>query len=451
MKISFHGAAREVTGSCILIETGKTKFLVDCGLFQNHDHNYERNFSGFDFDPREINFVLLTHAHLDHCGRLPKLYELGFRGKIYSTMATKDLAKEIILDLLRVSEREGEPIAFFTENDIDFLMRLFNPVQYGEERRITENISIRLRDAGHILGSTIFEVWVKEGEEEKKLVFSGDIGNPPAPIVNDPDIISGADALFIESTYGDRLHEPKSKGKEMLKKKIIETVEKDGVLIIPVFALERTQELLYELNSLMENKEIPFIQTFLDSPLAIKITGIYKKHYEFFDKEANNLIKSGDDLFEFSGLSLSKTVEDSLIAQRAPTPKLILVGSGMFEGGRINSYLKKYLKHSFTTIMIISYQTEGSLGRHLLNNDDFVNIDGERYDNRAEACTVTSFSSHGDQAFLTNWVEAIKNPKPKKIFVIHGEEETSLSLARSLSKITNKDVVVPEYGEKYDF
>ncbi|MDD5098425.1 MAG: MBL fold metallo-hydrolase [Candidatus Pacebacteria bacterium] len=449
MKISFHGACREVTGSCILVEAGNVKFLVDCGLFQGE--SFEKNYEDFSFDAREINFVLLTHAHLDHCGRFPKLYENGFRGKIYSTMPTMDLSEVIIADALKVSRQEGRepPATFFTEDDIKFLMRLFVPVSYGEERKVSENISVRLRDAGHILGSSIFEVLIKEDGEEKKLVFSGDLGNPPASIVNDPDIISGADVVFIESTYGDRMHESKQKGKDTLKQKILETISKDGVLIIPIFAVERTQEILYELNSMIENKEIPFVQIFLDSPLAIKVTGIYKKYYEFFDKEANNLINSGDDIFEFSGLSLSRTPEESIFAQKASTPKVILVGSGMFEGGRINSYLKRYLKHSFTTILIISFQTEGSLGRKLINNEKTIDIEGKIIENNAETCLATSFSSHGDQAFLTEWIDLIKNPKPKKIFVNHGEEESSITLARVISKATNKDVIVPNYGEIY--
>jgi metallo-beta-lactamase family protein len=450
MKISFHGACREVTGSCILIETGNVKFLVDCGLFQGQ--SFRKNYEDFSFDPREINFVLLTHAHLDHCGRLPKLYEEGFRGRIYSTAPTMDLSEVIIIDSLKVSRQEGResPAKFFTESDVSFLIRLFSPISYGEEKRVSEDISIRLSDAGHILGSSIFEVFIKEGKEEKKLVFSGDLGNPPAPIVNDPDIISGADVVFIESTYGDRMHESKQKGKEILKKKILETISKDGVLIIPIFAVERTQEILYELNSLVENKEIPFVQIFLDSPLAIKVTGIYKKYYNFFDKEAHNLINSGDDLFEFSGLSLSKTPEESVFAQKASTPKVVLVGSGMFEGGRINNYLKRYLNHSFTTILIISYQTEGSLGRKLISKERFINIDGKEIENKAETCLATSFSSHGDQSFLREWVEMIKTPKPIKVFVIHGEEESNIVLANIISKITKKDVVVPHYGETYN-
>ncbi|HNY35931.1 MAG TPA: MBL fold metallo-hydrolase [Candidatus Pacearchaeota archaeon] len=450
MKISFDGACREVTGSCILIESGETKFLVDCGMFQGADSN--KNLEAFSFDPRQIDFVLLTHAHLDHCGRLPKLFADGFCGRIYSTAPTRDLTEIILSDALKVARIEGIPFCapFCTENDISSLINFYTCLKYGEERNINENIRIKMRDSGHILGSSIFEVWINDQGKEKKLVFSGDLGNPPAPIVNDPEFISGADVVFVESTYGDRLHDSKEKGIELLRQKIQETIKKGGVLMIPVFALERTQELLYILNDFIENKKIGNISIFLDSPLAIKATGIYKHYADFYDKESKELISKGDDLFNFKGLEIIKNEAQTGKVDKAMPPKIILAGSGMFEGGKIKSYLKKYLGNSINTLLIISFQSKGSLGINLLQGGEFVEIDGTRIKVLAQVASIFSFSSHGDRAFLFNWIETINKPFPKKIFIIHGEEEASLSLAQALDGVSRGDLIVPKYKEVYE-
>lgn len=450
MKISFHGACREVTGSCILVESGETKFLVDCGMFQSEDEG--KNSVDFSFDPKDIDFVLLTHAHLDHCGRLPKLYMDGFRGRIYSTAPTRDLSEIIMLDALKISREEGKVFCapLCTEGDIFSLMKFFTCFGYGEEREINGSVRIRMRDAGHILGSTSFEVWIKEGDKEKKLVFSGDLGNPPARIVRDPELLSGADVVFIESTYGNRLHEPKEKGREILRRKIEEAIERQGVLIIPVFALERTQELLYELNDFVENKKIPYIPVFLDSPLAVKATGIYRSYPGFYDEEAKALIKGGDDLFDFKGLLMINNRSQSGVALRAIPPKIILAGSGMFEGGRIKGYLKEYLGDPSNTLLIISYQPENSLGSRLIRGEREVEIEGKRIKVRAEISSILSFSSHADQLTLLNWADAIKNPKPKKIFIVHGDEEAGRSLSAVLKGVIKSDVIVPFYGDEYE-
>ncbi|HOF44791.1 MAG TPA: MBL fold metallo-hydrolase, partial [Candidatus Pacearchaeota archaeon] len=306
MKISFNGACKEVTGSCILIETGSTKFLVDCGMFQGK--SYYKNIEDFPFDPEDIDFVLLTHAHLDHCGRLPKIFMEGFRGRIYSTLPTRDLAEIILLDALNVSRIEKKPFVhpLCQEGDIKQLMRFFTCLDYGNKRKINDNIEIRLRDAGHILGSAIFEVWIKEDGITKKLVFSGDLGNMSNPIVKDHEFIDSADLLFIESTYGNRLHESKKMGETILIQEVKNTINKNGVLMIPVFSLERTQEMLYRLNSFFEEQKISGVNVFLDSPLAMKATNIYKQYIDFFDKEAKELIFKGDDIFDFKGFKMVK-------------------------------------------------------------------------------------------------------------------------------------------------
>jgi metallo-beta-lactamase family protein len=308
-----------------------------------------------------------------------------------------------------------------------------------------------MRDAGHVLGSSIFEVWLKDGEKERKLVFSGDLGNPPAPIVKDPELISGADVVFVESTYGNRLHEPKEKGLAILKREIEKVIEKQGVLMVPVFALERTQELLYELNSLIESKKIPYIPVFLDSPLAVKTTGIYKRYSDFYDPEAKTLIERGDDMFDFKGLLMINNPSQSGVAERAIPPKIILAGSGMFEGGRIKRYLKAYLGDSSNTLLTISYQPESSLGKKLINGEKEVEVEGKKINVKAEIAVILSFSSHSDQLTLLNWVDAMNNPKPKKVFVVHGDQNAGQSFATVLKGVIKSDVIVPLSGEKYEF
>ncbi|MFA5431551.1 MAG: MBL fold metallo-hydrolase [Candidatus Paceibacterota bacterium] len=450
MKVSFDGACREVTGSCVLIELEGTKFLVDCGMFQGE--SYDKNLKEFSFNPKEIDFVLLTHAHLDHCGRLPKLFAEGFCGRVYSTAPTRDLTEIILLDALKVAKKENRIFCapLCTERDISFLMGFFTCLKYGEEKGINEKVRIRLRDSGHILGSSIFEVWANDQGKDKKLVFSGDLGNPPAPIVNDPDFISGADIVFVESTYGNRLHEPKKKGIEVLKQKIEETIKKRGVLMIPVFALERTQELLYFLNDFIESNKISGISVFLDSPLAIKATDIYRRYVDFYDKEAKDLIFKGDDLFDFKGLEVIRNESQLGRVDKAELPKIILAGSGMFEGGKIRSYLKKYLGSPLNTLLIISFQPKNSLGRRLLQGEKSIEVDGAKVKVRANVASIFSFSSHGDRSFLYKWIEEISKPYPKKIFIIHGEDDSGESLVQALDGTSKGELIVPFYGTKYE-
>ncbi len=287
MKISFHGSAGEVTGSCILVETKKTKFLVDCGMFQGSRFSRSDNFEPWQFDPKEIDFVLLTHAHIDHSGRLPKLYKDGFNGKVYSTRPTEELTEIILLDSAKLLKEEALKYGselLFKENDVYGVMGLFWSFNYKEKEKISSDVTIRFNDAGHILGSSIIEVWVKDGNKNKKLVFSGDLGNNPVPIVKDTDFIDGADYVIIESTYGGRIHEPSEYRSQLLKKAIMESIGRGGVLMIPVFALERTQEVLYELNHLSETRQISRVPIYLDSPLAISALDIYKRHTNFFDE-----------------------------------------------------------------------------------------------------------------------------------------------------------------------
>lgn len=450
MKVSFCGACREVTGSCILVETSDFKFIVDCGLFQD-DKSKVKNTYRFPFDPLDIDFVLLTHAHTDHCGRLPKLCKEGFCGNIYATSATIELAEQMMADSAKVFLSDDDIAPIYFPSDVESTMKYFSAVPYGKEYSINKNVRIRLSDAGHILGSAVFEVWVKEEGEEIKLVFSGDLGNDNAPIVKDTELIEGADYVFIESTYGVEKHELRSVGRKKLKEEIEEVVKNKGTLIIPVFALERTQEMIFEIKDLFENGGVRNIPVFLDSPLAVRVTDIYKRHTNLFDDDVKKLVgHKKDDIFSFDSFKMTRKKGDSLKFNRMSNPKIVMAGSGMCNGGRVLDYLKKNLPDSNNRLFIISFQVEGSLGRRLAEGEKNVLIGDKKVKVRANVSKTRAFSSHADFPKILNWVSKIKNPLPRNIFVIHGEEESSIDSARLLKESLNLDAIVPEYGKHYE-
>jgi metallo-beta-lactamase family protein len=453
MKISFHGACREVTGSCVLIETKKTKFLLDCGMFQGEHFASNRNYDDFKFDPKEIDFVLLTHAHIDHCGRIPKLYKHGFRGKVYSTAATKDLANLMLEDSAKIIYRESLEAGkspFYSENDAREVMGLFHDLPYNEEIRISSDIKIKLKNSGHVLGSCFFEVWVKEGIEEKKFIYVGDLGNSPSPIIRDLEFADGADIVFTESTYAGIKHESREEGINIIKKAVIDCIKNKGTLMIPIFALEKVQEVLYELNTLVENKRIPYVPIYLDSPLAIKTTDVYKNHEYLYDKESIKLIISGDDLFDFPGLQLAFSVEDSKKINNIPSPKVILAGSGMCTGGRIGHHLKFNLGDKNSHVLLVSFQVKGSLGKKLMTGHKSVNIDNLNIPVKAKVSVINSYSAHADNDALMGWIKKIRNPKPKNIFIMHGEEDSNNILAKEISKKARVNPIIPEYDKFYE-
>ncbi|HNV12660.1 MAG TPA: MBL fold metallo-hydrolase [bacterium] len=454
MKISFHGACREVTGSCTLVETKKTKFLVDCGMFQGEDFVSSRNFDEFDFKASEIDFVLLTHAHIDHCGRLPKLFKDGFRGKIYCTAATRDLTVLMLTDSAKIISSEAlshgmEP--FYSEDDVFFVSKLFKELPYNEEIVIAGDVKIKLGNSGHVLGSSFFEVWIKENKKEKKLVFSGDLGNSPARIIRDLDFVAGADLVFIESTYAGQEHESREEGIKQIRKAVIECIKNKGTLMIPIFALEKVQEILYELNSLVENKKIPYVPMFLDSPLAIKATEIYKNYEYLYDKESTELIVSGDDLFDFPGLEFTLSSQQSKTINNLRPPKVVLAGGGMCMGGRIQYHLKFNLDDPNSHVLLVAYQVKGSLGRKLMTGHKTVVIDNATVPVRAKVSTINSYSAHADHGALLSWLKRIKNPKPQHVFVVHGEEESNVKFRDDASKKIKTNFIIPEYGQAYEF
>ncbi|MFA5009386.1 MAG: MBL fold metallo-hydrolase [Candidatus Paceibacterota bacterium] len=454
MKISFLGASKEVTGSCFLIENKKVKFLVDCGMFQG-EGAYEKNCQDFPFDPKEIDFLFLTHAHIDHCGRLPILVKKGFRGKIFCTKPTAELAILMMLDSAKIflsnqGKKFQDPLYY--DYDVEEVNNLFSYLNHNEEKIISSQVKVTARDAGHILGSCIYEIMIDDDGKMKKVVFSGDLGNSPSVILKDAEFPIGADAVLIESTYGNSLHEPRAEGRKKLKEIILQIIRKKENLIIPIFALERIQEILYDLNEMAENNEIPYVPIFLDSPLAIKTIEIYRKHvFSYFNQPAINLIKSGDDIFSFKGLKFTPEIKQSLAIEKVRPPKIILAGGGMLTGGRVMGYLDDYISKAKNNILLVSYQAEGTLGRELLEGAKKIKFEKKNVPVRAKIFNILSFSSHGDFKFLLNWIDRMNNPKPKKIFIVHGEEQSSLALAAKINeKNKNSLCLIPSFGQTYE-
>lgn len=451
MKLSFFGGARTVTGANYLIENGKSKILVDCGLFQGCRFCDRRNYNKFAYDARKIDAVLLTHAHIDHSGRLPKLVKDGFRGEIFATKPTIDLVELMLRDSADVMRHEARDVRgikskiLFDEDDVARTMKLFRGVEYNEKIDVGGGFSANFKDAGHILGSAIIEIY----HNGKKIVFSGDLGNSPAPILRPTEFIYDADWVVMESTYGDRVHEDKEQRKQELEDVIEETVAKGGTFMIPSFALERTQELLYELNELVENHRIPSVPVFIDSPLAIKATEVYRKYKKYFNQKAQDLIASGDRLFQFPRLTFTRAVEESRAINDVPPPKIIIAGSGMSNGGRILHHERRYLSDPKSTILFIGYQAAGTLGRRIFDKEKEVNIFKERIPVRCRVKAIGAYSSHADQEMLIGWVKHIKKPI-KKIFVVQGEDGPSLALVQKIKDTLGIDACAPSLGDSIE-
>lgn len=435
MKLHFLGGASTVTGAKYLLETKAgskklVKILIDCGMVRGAKEAEEENYKDFSFNPSEIDYLFITHAHIDHIGLIPKLYKDGFRGKIFTTAPTIDLARLTLIDSCEILQREAkeagrEPL--YNEEHIKESLALAKAVEYNKKTKLINEIYFRFQNAGHILGSAIIEIWA----QGKKIVFSGDLGNTPNPLLNPPAEIIEADYIVIESTYGNKIHENKEKRKEILENIIEDTIANRGVLMVPAFAVERSQELLYELNELVENSRIPRVPVFIDSPMAIEVTQVYKKYSDYFNKEARHLIKSGDELFKFPGLTLSETIEQSKVINRIVPPKIIIAGSGMSTGGRILFHEKMYLPDSRSCLLIISFQVKGSLGREILEGAKKVIILGEEISIRAKIVSISGYSSHADQENLYQWLTGFSKPV-RNIFVVHGEKEASEALIQRI-------------------
>ncbi|MDO8557107.1 MAG: MBL fold metallo-hydrolase [Candidatus Jorgensenbacteria bacterium] len=447
MKLTFYGGAGEVTGSNYLLESGGTKIMIDCGLHQGGRICESPNFKPFPYDPKEIEAVFVTHAHIDHTGRLPQLTKFGFRGRVISTPPTRDFAESLLLDsehVLLEDAAKCDEAALYDTPDVDRVCGLWEGVPYREPVKIGPFI-IEFYNAGHILGSSSIVV----SAEGKRVVFSGDLGNLPTPFITGTDYITDADYALIESTYGNRVHEGGDTRKTALRKTITETIKNGGVLMIPAFALERAQELIYEFNSLVESGQVHRVPVFIDSPLAIKLTAVYQKYSRdpvYFSAGAIEQAKRGDFIFNFPGLKMTLTTEESKAINDVPVPKVIIAGAGMSNGGRILHHELRYLPDSKSTILFVGYQARGSLGRNILDDAKMVHIRGEEVPVRAHVVAIGGYSAHADQPQLLKWLEPMKKTL-KKVFVVQGEDDEARPFSEKVTSTFGIKTEIPSAGE----
>lgn len=459
MKLTFYGGAKIVTGSNYLLESGTKKILIDCGLFQGSKYAETLNYEKFAYDASEIDYVFVTHSHTDHSGRLPKLYKEGFRGQLIASKPTLDMIRTALPDNMNLIKAEAakdghEPL--FNADDLEGVLSLARGVDYEEEINLGDglsvqnrafNISARLLDAGHILGSSIIEI----SFESKKIYFSGDLGNPPTPLLQPTVFVKNADFVVIESAYGSRIHEDKIERREILESVITETISRGGTLLVPSFAMERTQELLYELNELMNHNRIPHVPVFVDSPLATNLTEVYKKYPNYFNKRAVYLIESGDDIFNFPNLKFTKTVDESKSINNVIGPKVIIAGSGMSNGGRILHHEQRYLPDLRSAILFVGYQVEGTLGRKILDGQKEVSIFGQVIPVNCQVRAIGGYSAHADQNMLTEWTKsAAEGGKLKNVFIVQGEEDSADALAARIKKDIGVPTTVPTQNESFE-
>ena len=462
MNITFLGAAESVTGSRFLVETGKERVLIDCGLFQERELR-DRNWEKFSGNPAQISALLLTHAHIDHCGYLPKLVKERFKGKIYCTSPTADIARVSLLDSAKLQEADAEfkkrrhkregrqgkypEVPLYTVDDARKVFELFRKIKYGQKIQVTKNIQATYYEAGHILGAAMIALDAREGNAVRRIIFSGDIGRRNRPILHDPHIFDRADYVVMEATYGDRLHDDEDCCINQLKDVILSVKKMGGNVVIPTFAIERTQELLYDLNRLLQEDQIPHLLTFVDSPMAIEVTKIFKQHPEFFDKEAQKLLVRYKELFDFPLLKFTPTSQESKAINHIKGTSIIMAGSGMCTGGRIKHHLANNISNPASTILFVGYQAQGTLGRVILEKPGTVRIFGQEYAVKARIEKINGFSGHADRDELLQWVTGIAQ-KPKKVFIVHSEKNVAAQFAQLLRERMQVEVAVPKYKEE---
>jgi len=462
MKLTFHGAARTVTGSMHLVETNGVRLLLDCGLFQGRrKETYERNLN-FPFDPASIDAVILSHAHIDHSGNIPNLVKQGFQGPIWCTPATRDLCVAMLRDSGYIHEhdvfylnkhrrRKGLPPVepLYTRQDADAALPAFVTIGYGRPFPVVPGVRLTFLDAGHILGSAITLLDIEEKGKTQRLVFSGDLGRPGLAILRDPEMVGAADVLIMESTYGNRLHGTTGEAERMLRNVINDTYRRRGKVIIPSFAVGRTQELVYGLHRLADAHKIPDLPIFVDSPLAVNVTEIFRLHPECYDEEVQEFINrdSHRDPFGFRRLRYIRDVEDSKALNFLRDSAVIISASGMCEAGRILHHLKNNIGDPANTILFVGFQAEHTLGRRILDGHEQVRIFGKEYRVRAEVESIDGYSAHADQKELLAWVEGFDRQRLQHAFLVHGEEEAALVLAEEVRQLGVSNVCVPERGE----
>ncbi len=458
----FLGAARNVTGSRHLLEANGVRVLVDCGLYQERQFR-ERNWEAFPIEPASINAVLLTHAHLDHCGLLPKLVREGFAGRIYCTAATAEIAKIILLDSAKIQEEDAKhkrkrhkrqgrvgpypAVPLYTTEDAEACFTLFEPYPYREVIGLGDGVEATLYDAGHVLGSSIIRAKVRKDGEERIILFSGDIGRPDRPIVCDPTIFDKADYVLVESTYGNRVHEETKDVKEMIGDVINSTIKARGNIIVPSFALERSQEVLYYINELLLEEKIPHLKIFLDSPMASRITEVFKHYPELFDEEMRQFVQNRESPFKLPGLEMAGTANESKAINSVRGTVMVIAGSGMCTGGRVKHHLVNNIARADCTIMFVGYQAIGTLGRQIVDGKKEVRILGGMYPVKAKVVRVHGFSAHADREELLEWLTELE-AAPRAVFVVHGESESALEFGDYVRERTGWDVSVPAYEEE---
>jgi metallo-beta-lactamase family protein len=464
MKIKFLGATRQVTGSSYFLDAGGLKILVDCGLFQERDYAY-RNWEPFPIPPDQIQYLLLTHVHLDHSGLIPKLVKEGFTGEILLTPASNKLFPIVILDSARIQEedaafkkerhaKEGRSgphpeNPLYTVKDAEKCFSLLREIPYEETRSLNDRVKVCFHDAGHILGSAMIEVIVQDGEGSHNIIFSGDMGRWDQPLTNDPTVFDHADYVVMESTYGDRNHDSSQDIDDKLSKVVNDTINAGGNLLIPIFAVERAQELLYHFNRLAHMKRIPYVITFLDSPLAIEITKVFERCKEDFGKETQECFLNDQSPFEFPGLKLTDSVEASKAINLIKGSTIIMSGSGMITGGRIKHHLVREITRPESTLLFVGYQATGTLGREILDGVSPVRILGQTYPVKMKIEKIEAFSAHADMNDLERWLNNFKIP-PERVFLTHGEEGPIQSLENFIRSKGGWKVSSPTYLEEYD-
>lgn len=463
MKITFHGAAEEVTGSQHLIECGKLRFLLDCGLFQGHRAETRAKNEQFFCNPRNLDAVILSHAHIDHCGNLPGLVKAGFDGPIFCTPSTLDIAEIMLHDAAHIQQEDAfylnkhlpsggrKVLPLYEERDVRRVIKLMQPIPYGRFEQVAPELKLRFRDAGHILGSAIVEMELLDRGETRRVVFSGDLGRREMPLLRDPELVNGCDILISECTYGDRLHPPSEDIKGALKRIILNAAQRNGRLLIPAFSLGRTQSLLYFLNEIYNDKSFPKVPVYVDSPLSKKITAVYRHHLEDMDSEFQQVRKSDSDPLGFPGLSFIADQNESIALNQKKGPMVIISASGMCESGRIVHHLKHGVANPDNTILIIGFQAANTLGRRIVERQPYLRIFNRDYPLRAQVEVLNGLSAHADQRDFEWWFGHMASSTGiGQAFLVHGEQQAAQSLAKILVDCSDDPPVIPRLHQSVE-